>query len=395
MAHFLMVAVGAHGHLNPHLPVLAELVERGHRVTVAVPAPFAELAASSGARPLVVSSDLPDESRGEQWPEGGVEAVELFLDEGRGVLPQLEDALAGDRPDAVLYDIGGYAGRALAHRWGLPLLQLSPSIVAWEGYEQDTAEAWAFLDTPEGRAYRERFARWLAEVGVDLDVDTFTGRPPRCVVLIPEAMQPYTDRVDDAVYTFVGPALDRRAGRDHWPEPDRPLLLVSLGSAYTDRPEFYRTCVEAFAGTDWRVVLAIGGHVDRSAIGAVPENVEPHRWVPQLAVLERASAFITHAGMGGCSEGLYHGVPMVAVPQAVDQFDNAARLDELGVGAHLPLEKVTPDSLRDAVSSVAGSPDVAARLAEQRAALRTAGGAAAAADVAETLLNRRGTPCGN
>ena len=29
----LAVGVPAHGHMNPHLPVLAELVARGHRVS--------------------------------------------------------------------------------------------------------------------------------------------------------------------------------------------------------------------------------------------------------------------------------------------------------------------------------------------------------------------------
>ncbi|EHR63221.1 glycosyltransferase, MGT family [Saccharomonospora cyanea NA-134] len=381
-----MVTVGAHGHVNPHLPVLAELVERGHRVSMAVPASFAEAAASSGATPLIVDSDLPDETRGEQWPDGGVEAMELFLDEGRGVLPQLEAALANDRPDAVLYDIGGYAGRALAHRWNLPLLQLSSAMVAWEGYEADMAEAMAFLDTPEGKAYQHRFERWLAEIGIDCDVDTFTGRPPRCAVLIPKAMQPNADRVDESVYTFVGPSLDRRTHQGEWPKPDKPLLLVSLGSAYTDRPEFYRACLEAFGGLDWQVVVSIGRYVDASALGPVPENIELHRWVPQLAVLKHASAFVTHAGMGGCSEGLYHGVPMVAVPQAVDQFLNADRLAELGVGVHLPASEVTPDSLREAVSSIAGSAEAAEALARHSAELRAAGGAGAAADIVERML---------
>lgn len=386
MSHILMVTVGAHGHVNPHLPVLAELVERGHRVTIAVPESFAEVAASSGATPLIISSDLPDQSRGEQWPDGGVEAMDLFLAEGQGVLPQLETALASEAPDAVLYDIGGYAGRALAHRWDLPLLQLSPSMVAWQGYEEDMAEALAFLDTTEGAAYRRRFDRWLADLGIDCDGDTFTGRPPRCAVLIPKAMQPNADRVDESVYTFVGPALDRRKHQGGWPKPDRPLLLVSLGSAYTDRPDFYRACIEAFGGLDWQVVISIGQYVETSALGPVPSNIELHRWVPQLAVLEHASAFVTHAGMGGCSEGLYHGVPMVAVPQAVDQFLNAQRLTEIGVGVHLPASEVTAESLRRAVLSVADSAEVADALVSCRAESRRAGGAGAAADIVESML---------
>jgi len=86
--------------------------------------------------------------------------------------------------------------------------------------------------------------------------------------------------------------------------------------------------------------------------------------------------------MGGCSEGLWHGVPMVAVPQAVDQFGNADRLVELGVGRRLDVD-ATADELRAAVVILESTPEVTARCAALRAELREAGGAAAAADVVE------------
>ncbi|MCO1655363.1 macrolide family glycosyltransferase [Pseudonocardia humida] len=382
-----MVGVGAHGHTNPHLPVIAELVERGHRVDYAIPAPFADAAAATGATPLVITSTLPDETRDEQWPVDPLAGTALFLDDAIGVLPQLESALADDRPDLVLYDIGGFAGRALAQRWGLPLVQLSPSIVAWRGYEDDMAEALSFLRDPAGVAFVQRFEGWLRGLGIETSHAEFAGHPPRCVVLVPKAMQPNADRVDEQVYTFVGPGLDRRR-ESAWPEPDRPLLLVSLGSAYTDRVDFYRDCVAAFGDLDWEVVIAIGRHVDPAAVGPLPPNVELHPWVPQFAVLGRASAFVTHAGMGGCSEGLYQGVPMVAVPQAVDQPGNAAMLESLGVGVTVPPESVTPGVLREAVLSLTGSPEVAARSAALRDELRAAGGARAAADVIEAELPR-------
>ena len=393
MAHVLMVTVGAHGHVNPHLPVLAELVERGQRVTVAVPAPFAQIAASTGAAPIIYVSGLPDESRGEQWPTDPVEGMSVFLADAVRVFPQLAAALTDDRPDVVLYDIGGYAGRVLAMRWNLPLVQLSPAMVAWDGYEQDMAESLPFLRTPEYARYLERFAGWLTGLGVDLHPELFAGRPPRCVVLIPRAMQPHADRVDERVYTFVGPALDRRPHQGDWPASSEPLVLVSLGSAYTDHPELYRACADAFAPLGWRVVISIGSHTDPGAIGDVPDGVELHRWVPQLAVLAQAGAFVTHAGMGGCSEGLYHGVPMIAVPQAVDQFGNAALLEQLGVGRHVPLAEATPERLRAALLELTESAEVKARSAALRDELRAAGGAAAAADVIEGML-ARDTPAG-
>jgi MGT family glycosyltransferase len=310
--------------------------------------------------------------------------MSLFLDEAEHVYPQLEKALAGDPPDLVLYDIGGWPGRALAARWCLPLVQLSPSMVAWEGFEEDMAEALTFRDTPEHAAYQRRFQAWLDGLGIALTPDEFAGRPPRCLVEIPRVMQPHADRVDERVYSFVGPALDRR--REEWPASEEPMVLVSLGSNYTRRPDFYRACVEAFAPLGWRVVIAVGAHVSPEEIGPVPPGVEIHRWVPQFGALGRARAFVTHAGSGGCSEGLYQGVPMIAVPQAVDQFGNAALLEALGVGRHVPREEATPERLRQALLELTGSPEVAARCAALRAEVRAEGGARAAADVVESLL---------
>ena len=92
-----MVTIGAHGHVNPSLPVLTELVRRGHHVTVAVPAQFAATAASTGATPLIYRSLLPDEKRGQRWPDGLVEAVTLFFDAGRPGPPTSSTALSHHR----------------------------------------------------------------------------------------------------------------------------------------------------------------------------------------------------------------------------------------------------------------------------------------------------------
>lgn len=381
MSHIAMVAPAAHGHVNPSLPVIAELVERGHRVSYVVPAAFADVVAGTGATPVVHDTVLPHEAAGEAYPTDPVAGVRIFLDEGIASTPLIRAALADDRPDLFLADIAGYSARVLAHQWERPLVQFSPTYVAWEGYETPdvlvTAPGWA--------DYQAAFAAWLAAEGVPLDPDTFTGRPPRSIVLVPRAMQPHADRVDERRYTFVGPCLDRRPHQGDWPVPSRPLVLVSLGSAYTDVPAFYRACFAAFGDLDREIVVQIGRHV--TAPGPVPANTTLHRWVPQLAVLEHAHAFVTHAGMGGASEGLWHGVPMVAVPQAVDQFGNAARLAELGVARHLPAEEATPAALREALLAL-DDPAVRARSAALRTELRAAGGAARAADLVEEALVR-------
>ena len=168
-------------------------------------------------------------------------------------------------------------------------MQLSPTFVAWDGYEQDVAAHVRRL--PGADAYQAKFARWLAGCGASTtNVDAFCGPPGRALALIPRAMQPHAERVDTGTVTFVGPCFDATADTDAWTRPAdaEKVLLISLGSAFTRQPEFYRQCLAAFGGLPgWHVVLQIGRYTDPRELGTIPPNVEVHSWVPQRAILER------------------------------------------------------------------------------------------------------------
>ncbi|MER5552380.1 macrolide-inactivating glycosyltransferase [Streptomyces sp. NPDC002793] len=389
-AHVAMFSIAAYGHVNPSLEVIRELVARGHRVSYAVPASFAEKVAATGAEPVIYTSTLPTDPEG--WGSEPIDYIEPFLDDAVQALPQLAAAFEGDAPDLVLHDITAYPARVLAHRWGVPAVQLWPNLVPWEGYAEEVGEpANAELKrTERGRAYFDRFEAWLAENGLEgLSPDDFVARPRRGLVLIPEALQPNADRVDHTRFTFVGACQGERADQGEWQRPAgaEKVLLVSLGSSYTDEPAFYRECVKAFGELpDWHVVLQIGTHVDPAELGDVPDRVEVHSWVPQLSVLKQADAFITHAGAGGSQEGLATGTPMVAVPQAVDQFGNADMLQALGVARHLPKGEADAASLRAAVLALVDDPEVAVRLAAVRERMAGEGGTRRAADLIESEL---------
>ncbi|MER5895002.1 macrolide-inactivating glycosyltransferase [Streptomyces sp. NPDC001876] len=391
-AHVAMFSIAAHGHVNPSLEVIRELVARGYRVSYAIPASFAEKVAATGADPVIYTSVLPTEENPEDWGTELIDNIEPFLEDAVQALPQLAEAFAGDEPDLVLHDITSYPARVLAHRWGVPAVSLWPNLVPWEGYEKEVGEPMTagLKETERGRAYYARFQNWLAENGLgDVSSDDFVARPRRAVVLIPEALQPNADRVDHDVYTFVGACQGERADQGGWKRPADAgkVLLVSLGSSFTNEPEFYRECVKAFGDLPgWHVVLQIGTHVAPSALGDVPTNVEVHSWVPQLSVLRQADAFITHAGAGGSQEGLATGTPMVAVPQAVDQYGNADMLQALGVARHLPKEEADAASLRAAVLALVDDPEVAGRLARVRERMAGEGGTKRAADLIEAEL---------
>ncbi|MGP4114506.1 macrolide family glycosyltransferase [Streptomyces sp. 4N509B] len=384
-AHVAMVGIPAVSHVLPSLEVIRELVARGHRVTYANDPAVAELVASTGAELVPCASGLPVADN--DWPEDPIAAMSLFLDDAVRALPQLRAAYDGDPADLYLYDIGAYAARALAERQGRPVLQLSPTYVAWDGYQEVAEQLWRL---PGADAYRATFARWLAGCGATTtDVDAFSGHPARALALIPRAMQPHADQVDTDAVTFVGPCRPAPADDRAWTRPAdaERVLLVSLGSAYTRQPEFYRQCVAAF-GTlpGWHVVLQIGKYTEPRELGEIPPSVEVHSWVPQLEILEQADAFVTHAGMGGCSEGLLTGVPMIAVPQGAEQFANADRLVELGVARRVDTAEATARTLRAALEELLADPEVAGRLARLRADARAEGGTPRAADLVEAML---------
>lgn len=380
-----MVGVPAVSHVLPSLEIIRELVARGHRVTYANDAPVADLITATGAELVPVMSTLPVTDN--DWPEDAIGAMETFLDDQIQVLPQLRAFYDDDPADLYLYDIGGYSARALGESQGRPVIQMSPTFVAWDGYAEEVAAP--LWQLPGADAYREKFGRWLATNGATTtDVDAFPGAPGTVLAMIPRAMQPEAARVDTGTVTFVGPCFDIRSTTD-WSRPAgaEKVLLISLGSAYTRQPEFYRRCVEAFGDLPgWHVVLQVGRYVDAAELGEVPPNVEVHSWVPQRAILEQADAFVTHAGMGGSSEGLLAGVPMIAVPQAVDQYMNADRLVELGVARRLDTDDATAEALRAALLGLTSDPEVARRSGALQADARAEGGTRRAADLVESAL---------
>ncbi|MFF9480758.1 macrolide family glycosyltransferase [Streptomyces sp. NPDC014733] len=383
-----MIGTPMVSHVLPGLEIIRELVARGHRVTYANSDHAAELIRSTGAEFVRHTSVLPVATN--VWPDDPVAAASLFLDEAVEVLPQLRPVYDADPADLYLHDVGAYAGRALAEAQGREIIQLSPTFVGWAGAQEEMGDVFAALAGAE--EYTARFAAWLAESGATtLDVAEFSGWPRRALATIPRAMQPHADRVDPDRVTFVGSCSRGRVERESWQRPAgaEKVMLISLGSAYTRRPEFYRQCIAAFGELPgWHVVLQIGRYVDPAELGEVPGNVEVRSWVPQLAILEQADLFITHAGMGSCTEALACGVPMITVPQGAEQFMNADRLVELGVARRLDTSDATADALRTAVRELLAAPGLADRVAELRAESRAAGGAPRAADLIEERLER-------
>ena len=114
------------------------------------------------------------------------------------------------------------------------------------------------------------------------------------------------------------------------------------------------------------------------------------RYAPQLEIVKRASAVITHAGLNTVLESLAEGVPLVAIPLGNDQPGVAARVAAKGAGIVVPRKKLNADRLRHAVKAVLEQREVSSvRGAVEARAMRAVDGLELAANVIEDALELR------
>jgi MGT family glycosyltransferase len=84
--------------------------------------------------------------------------------------------------------------------------------------------------------------------------------------------------------------------------------------------------------------------------------------------------------MNSVMEGLSSGVPLVVIPQMLEQRITAQRVQELGLGIALDSTTVTVDRLQEAVERVASEPQFRTRVQHMREIIRESGGARRAAE---------------
>jgi UDP:flavonoid glycosyltransferase YjiC (YdhE family) len=94
---------------------------------------------------------------------------------------------------------------------------------------------------------------------------------------------------------------------------------------------------------------------------------------------------ITHGGNNTTTECLHFGKPMVVLPLFWDQYDNAQRMDELGLGVRLRTYVFEDGELEAAIERLLADAALHRRLAGIAARLQAAPGTVKAADLIERL----------
>lgn len=214
--HIAVFSFPAYAHVAPVLPIVAELVRRGHRVTFAVVDEFAAKVAATGAEVLPYTSTFPwATGLGDTASEGyALRAMLAFMGEGLAPLDVAMRRFADDPPDLVVHDLAASeTARLIARKWSVPTVQSCPEFASNEHFrlneaqaESDSAEPPDLTD-PELAAFVAHAHRLLAAHGLS-DVDTSAGDPGYHLVYLPKAFQIRGETFGDR-FAFVGPCFDR------------------------------------------------------------------------------------------------------------------------------------------------------------------------------------------
>jgi MGT family glycosyltransferase len=168
------------------------------------------------------------------------------------------------------------------------------------------------------------------------------------------------------------------------PPGDGKIVYLSLGSLGSGDIELMQRLVGFLAETPHRVVVSMGPQHEQLELAG---NMTGAEFLPQPSVLPHADVVITHGGNNTVTECLYFGRPMVVLPLFWDQYDNAQRIDELGLGVRLPPYEVDGAELRPAVDGLLANAGLHERLGTIAARLQADPGTVRAADLVESLTN--------
>ena len=407
----ILVPLGSHGDVHPFLGLGKALSARGHDVLVVANPWFAEMIAAQGLvhEPFGTIADYEAAtSDPDLWhPRRAARVVGRFA--GPMIEPLYRVLASRHTPDTVVVAPGlAFGARLAQERLGVRLVtvHLQP-VVFWSDH---VTPAMAGLCLP---ARSPRFVkhglRWLMDrelniafgrplgaarrdLGLrplDVPLLTWWNSPHRVLALFPEVFGPPQPDWPAQVRLTNFPLFDESDtfeptdSMSGWLSDGGPPLVFTPGSANRHAHRFFATAVATCRRLGCRGVLLtrFGDQVP----SALPRDVRHFDYLPLSFVLPYAAGLVHHGGIGTLSQAAVAGIPQLIVPQAHDQFDNAARVTRLGVGTCLTPGRFRSRRAATALRTLTGSDEVASACRRVAGAVRATPGLQAACQIVEEV----------
>mgnify|MGYP003462098661 FL=1 len=337
MSKIVFFCIPAHGHTNPTLGVVKELVSRGHQVWYYSYNIMREKIESAGA--TFISCDDYDTEQN----LSAKDATRVGKDLAFSTKILVDTTLALDdkvcremtelKPDCIVADSMALWGKAVALKLGIPFVS-STTTFAFNQHsakimKQGLGDLLKMLFVmPKTSKQVKRLKDKGYPVNNILDIIGNDDNTHTIVYTSPE-FQPCSETFSEK-YAFVGPSI--RPTTEEIEKKRDKLIYISMGTVNNDMMPFYKSCISALTKTDYQVIMSVGNLVSIEDFGRLPENISVYSHVDQIAVLEKADVFVSHCGMNSVNESLYFEVPLVMLPQTSEQKGVAERVSQLGAG---------------------------------------------------------------
>jgi len=347
----LFTSTPSYGHFHPLVPFARALADAGHEVAFATGASFAPVVAHTRFRhvPAGFDGDIND-----AYPQlrtwRGPERVAFMQREvfagmrPRHMLPDLLTLAATWPPDLVVREEREYGGCLAAEILGLPHAAVGITV----GGDRAVPE----LIASPLEAHRARY-------GLTPDPDVAMSHRYLTLRPFPPSFQDPVLPIAPTTHS-VRPLLGDRSGPEELPPwvttlPDRPVIYIGLGTVFNE-PAIFRAFLTGLCDEALTVIVTVGRDQDPADYGPQTGHVHIERYIPLSLVLPYCDLVITNGGSGTLTAALAHGLPVVVVPVAADQPDNAARCAALGLGRLVVPANLTPETARQAVLTVLKDP---------------------------------------
>ena len=349
MAKVVFFSLPAHGHVDPSLSLVKELVKRGEQVIYYASSEFKHTVEHTGAQFRDYGEKLATlnkELAGKE--ENTIFTAICFLKMCQAIVPEALKQLNIDQPDYILHDSMAIWGRIIAKTMKLPAVCSITTFVI------KTLNPEMLLSLIKDFSNMGQFNKLAKQISKEFNItppglkEMFGNTANLNIVYTSAFFQPNSQRLDDS-YKFIGPSITARNEKhsiDFLIQKNKPLIYISLGTVFNNNFKFYNECFRAFENTNYQIVLSVGKAIDIGALKNVPDNFTVRRHVAQLEVLQKADLFITHGGMNSVSEAIFLGVPLMVIPMSSDQPIVANRVKTLGAGIYLGKNKANHKNLK-------------------------------------------------
>ncbi len=415
----VLATYGSFGDLHPYLALAQVLQQRGHQPVVATTNYYRAKVEALGIPFHPVRPDAPDLdgdpglARRVMDPRRGIKVIlhELLLPFVRQSYEDLTEAARG--ADLIVSHPLTYAAPMVAQKQGLPW---ASSLLAPCGmlsvYDPPVPPPAPWLEwfrplgplfhRPLFRLVRRKFRpltracdELLAELGLPAVPDPlFEGQhSPHLVLALfshligsPQPDWPRPTRVTGFPFFDQDRADWPREELKRFLDAGPPPVVFTLGtSAVLDAGDFYTESIKAVRLLGRRAVLLVGTHPCKLGAEPLPEGVLACGYVPHSELFPHAAAIVHQGGVGTTAQALRAGRPMLVVPFAFDQPDNAARVRRLGVARVIPRKAYRAERVAAELRRLE-SPQYAERAALVGKQIQNEDGAQQAAEALETLL---------